>query len=56
MLDGSKGDCVVLGASRLDQLEQNLKLSKAPELNKEVVKFLDNWWRGTKHLCPVYFR
>merc|ERR1712059_38255 len=56
VLDGSKGDCVVLGASRLDQLQMNLRLSTAGPLAEPVVKFIDEWWKSTKHLCPVYFR
>lgn len=56
MLDGSKGDSVVLGASRMEQLEQNLKLVEAGPLAEPVVKFFDEWWKSTKHLCPIYFR
>jgi len=55
-LDGNKGDCVVLGASRLEQIDQNLKLSHEGPLAEPVVKFFDEWWKSTKHLCPVYFR
>ena len=56
-LDGEKGDCVVLGASRLDQLEMNLKYSACDGvLAKPVVEFFEEWWSSTKHLCPTYFR
>ena len=56
-LDGEKGDCVVLGASRLDQLEMNLKYSACDSvLAKPVVEFFEEWWSSTKHLCPTYFR
>ena len=57
MLDGEKGDCVVLGASRMEQLEMNLKYSSCDKgLAKPVVDFFDEWWNSTKHLCPTYFR
>ena len=55
-LDGARGDAVVIGASRLDQVNANLELSQAGPLKPEVVTFMDNWWRSTKHLCPQYFR
>lgn len=55
-LCGDKGDCVVLGASRQEQLMMNLELVQKPELEKEVVKFFNDWWCSTKHLCPKYFR
>jgi aflatoxin B1 aldehyde reductase len=56
VLDGAKGDCVVLGASRMDQLQMNMELSRAGPLKEEVVSFMTDWWKSTKHLCPVYFR
>jgi len=56
-LDGGKGDCVVLGASRMEQIKMNMDLStKAEPLAEPVVKFFDEWWKSTKHLCPTYFR
>ena len=56
LLDGNHGDAVVLGASRMEQLNTNLELSKTEPLHKEVVSFMDDWWKSTKHLCPIYFR
>jgi len=56
LLEGEKGDAVVLGASRMDQVTFNLKMSKSEPLHSEVVTFMDDWWKSTKHLCPQYFR
>jgi len=56
VLDGSKGDCVILGASRLEQLKTNLDPGLEAPLAEPVVKFFDDWWQSTKHLCPKYFR
>jgi len=55
-LSGEHGDCVILGASSLTQLKINLELGDKPGLDKSVVKYFDNWWNQTKHLCPRYFR
>ena len=56
MLDGAKGDCVVLGASRMEQLQMNMEMSQAEPMKQEVVDFMNEWWKSTKHLCPTYFR
>jgi len=55
-LSGEKGDCVIIGASRPEQLTMNMDLSQKPPLDKAVVDFFDNWWNGTKQFCPKYFR
>eukprot|EP00092_Neocalanus_flemingeri_P012094 GFUD01013038.1.p1 GENE.GFUD01013038.1~~GFUD01013038.1.p1 ORF type:complete len:329 (-),score=132.54 GFUD01013038.1:146-1132(-) len=55
-LDGSKGDCVVLGVSRMEQLQMNMEMSQAGPLKEEVVTFMEEWAKSTKHLCPAYFR
>lgn len=56
LLDGSKGDCVLLGASKPEQLQMNLDLVTGGSLSAPVVSFLDSWWRSTMHLCPSYLR
>jgi len=55
-LSGERGDCVVVGASSLGQLNTNLELSDKPSLEKNIVKYFDSWWQDTKGLCPKYFR
>lgn len=56
LLDGSKGDRIVLGSSRVNQLETNLSyMSKGP-LAKPVAEFFEEWWKSTSHLCPSYLR
>ena len=57
LLDAEKGDSVVLEASRMEQLEMNLKYSCCNNtLATPVVDFFEEWWSSTKHLCPTYFR
>jgi hypothetical protein len=55
-LSGEHGDCVVVGASRPEQLITNLGYTVRPPLDKPVVQFFNEWWKSTKHLCPKYFR
>ena len=55
-LDGAQGDCVVLGASKVEQVRENLVLGEQGPLAQPVVHFFEEWWRSTKHLCPIYFR
>lgn len=55
-LDASRGDRLIIGASRLDQLETNMSyLTKGP-LAEPVVNFFNDWWKSTAHLCPSYLR
>lgn len=55
-LDGAKGDAVIIGSSRVDQLKTNMDLVGKGPLAKPVVNFFDEWWKNTKHLCPNYGR
>lgn len=55
-LDGAKGDRIVIGSSRVNQLETNLTYMSKGELAKPIVEFMDDWWNSTKHLCPSYLR
>lgn len=55
-LDGDKGDCVILGSSKLEQLEANLGFVEKGPLAKPVVKFFNEWWKSTKQYCPRYHR
>jgi len=49
-------DAVIIGASSYDQMMLNLDLSSKPELDDEIVEFLNEWWKNTAHLCPNYYR
>lgn len=55
-LDGAKGDRIVVGASRVSQLETNMSYMKKGPLAKPIVDFFEEWWNSTKHLCPAYLR
>jgi aryl-alcohol dehydrogenase-like predicted oxidoreductase len=49
-------DCVILGASRLEQLEQNLAALNEGPLPPEVVQRCDEVWRGLRGSTPIYNR
>jgi len=56
MLDSKYGDGVILGASRVSQLEENYASSQQGPLNEQVVKRMDECWVDTCYSCPNYFR
>ena len=49
-------DCIVLGSSRLEQLEQNLAVIEEGGLPPEVVEACDVVWRELRGPAPVYNR
>jgi len=55
-LSGEKGDRLIIGASRLEQLETNLSYLEKGPLAEPVVAFFEDWWKSTAHLCPSYLR
>jgi len=55
-LDGSLGDSVILGASKVEQVRMNMDLAKKGSLKPPIVSFFDEWWTSTMHLCPSYLR
>jgi len=56
ILKGGEGDGVILGASKQEQLEQNLRAVEGGPLDAEVVKVLDEAWQLCKANCQQYFR
>ncbi|KXJ29031.1 aflatoxin B1 aldehyde reductase member 2 [Exaiptasia diaphana] len=56
-LSGKHGDKVVLGASKLNHLQQNLKATKIGPLHQDIVKIFDEGWINImKGICPSYNR
>ena len=49
-------DCVILGASRLEQLEENLKALGDGPLSKETLEACDQVWRDLRGITPKYNR
>jgi len=51
-LDAEKGDAMIIGASSLKQLEQNLKACKGGKLPEELVKEVEKTWDAAKDIAP----
>jgi 1-deoxyxylulose-5-phosphate synthase len=49
-------DCIILGASRMEQLNENLATIDDGPLSEEVLKACDEVWRNLRGPLPVYNR
>jgi aryl-alcohol dehydrogenase-like predicted oxidoreductase len=49
-------DSIILGASRLEQLEENLKAAEGPRLDKSVLERCDAVWKRLRGITPKYNR
>jgi len=49
-------DCVLLGASRMEQLEENLKAVEGKPLDKPVLEACDRVWDNLRGITPKYNR
>jgi aryl-alcohol dehydrogenase-like predicted oxidoreductase len=56
ILHHTAADCVILGASRMDQLEQNLAALEAGPLSADVVQACDAVWSNLRGITPNYNR
>ena len=55
MLRGDRGDAILVGASKLHHLEQNMATVKAGPLPQDVVEAFEKAWAVTKGDSPEYF-
>ncbi len=55
MLSGNRGDAILIGASKLEHLEQNVNAIKAGALPEDVVEAFDKAWQLTRGDSPEYF-
>ncbi|PFX25622.1 Aflatoxin B1 aldehyde reductase member 2 [Stylophora pistillata] len=55
-LDGACGDAVIIGASSVKHLEENLKSTKHGPLHEDVVELFEETWGILQGDCPLYFR
>ena len=55
MLRGDRGDAILVGASKLHHLEQNMATVKAGPLPQDVVEAFDKAWTITRGDSPEYF-
>jgi aryl-alcohol dehydrogenase-like predicted oxidoreductase len=56
LLHHSPVDCLVLGSSRLEQLDQNLAACKEGPLSPEVLAVCDEVWADLRNPVPTYNR
>lgn len=55
-LSGTKGDGIVVGASSVVQLDQNLQAMRQQPLPISIVEAFEAAWAAAKPECPDYFR
>ena len=55
MLNGDRGDAILIGASKLSHLKQNMETVKAGPLLDDVVAAFETAWQITKGESPEYF-
>jgi len=55
-LSADAGDGVILGASGLAHLQDNLTSAAAGPLPPSVVTAIDSAWEACRAVCPSYFR
>ena len=56
LLHHTASDCIILGASRLEQLNENLATVEDGPLTDDVLKACDDVWRNLRGPLPVYNR
>ncbi|KAI9316046.1 NADP-dependent oxidoreductase domain-containing protein [Dichotomocladium elegans] len=55
-LDANRGDGIIIGASSVAQVEQNLKAVEQGPLPEAILNALDDAWKIALVNCPPYFR
>jgi aflatoxin B1 aldehyde reductase len=56
MLDASQGDGILLGASKVTQMSQNMEAAKKGKLPSSIVDAMDDAWEIAKPDSPAYFK
>ncbi|MCX7590681.1 MAG: aldo/keto reductase [Kiritimatiellae bacterium] len=55
-LQGDRGDGVIIGASRVTHVQQNLVACSGPPLPEDLLKSTEKAWGLVRAVCPKYFR
>ena len=55
MLNGDRGDAILIGASKLSHLQQNMEAVKAGSLPESIIDAFEKAWTITKGDSPEYF-
>jgi aryl-alcohol dehydrogenase-like predicted oxidoreductase len=56
LLSQTQVDSIILGASRLDQLEENLKACQGGTLDETLLARCDGVWKQLRRIAPKYNR
>jgi aflatoxin B1 aldehyde reductase len=56
LLKGVNGDGVIVGATRVEQLERNLESCNGDKLPEGLVAAFDQAWEIVRPECPLYFK
>ena len=57
LLEADRGDAIILGASRIEQLEENLQaMTNSASLDQSILDILAHGWEIIKPNCFKYFR
>lgn len=56
MLNADRGDAIIVGASRLSQLEQNMETLRHGELPGEIINAIEEAWEMCRVDAPEYFK
>lgn len=56
LLDPREGDGIIIGASNMNQLEQNLSAVNKGPLPETIVSAFNSAWEKSKSDCPDYFK
>ncbi|MBN1958425.1 MAG: aldo/keto reductase [Desulfuromonadales bacterium] len=56
LLSGEQNDAIIIGASNIEQLANNLDSMKHSPLPEEIVRAYNQAWDITGSECPAYFR
>lgn len=55
-MDATKGDGILLGASKITQMEQNIAVAQKGELPQSILDVMDAAWEIAKPDSPAYFK
>jgi aryl-alcohol dehydrogenase-like predicted oxidoreductase len=56
LLTQSDVDSIILGASRLEQLQENIKAAEGPRLDQSILDRCDSVWKRLRGVTPKYHR
>ena len=56
LMNATQGDGILLGASKITQMEQNIEAAQKGELPQSILDVIDGAWEIAKPDSPAYFK